>query len=152
MTSKYKESENTQVATLNTYARFSDFQEKFYWSSQPAYIQNNIKLEMFWDVWYVIGTARHVRLGEAQGKVFEDNVGDASYADPGSARATSVSYKNSKYEAVTSGLSGAAYDVYFEYYKELLAPVYTQTSVVPTPDAGYKSRTDMARVRCVRKQ
>lgn len=138
--------------TYNTYSRFQEFQDKFYWSSQPAYIQNDVKLEMFYDIWLILGTAEHVRLGEAKGKVFEDNVGDKEKNDPGSARATKVSYVNGDYKAVTSGLSAAAYDIYYEYYKKLLEPRYTLKSPLPTPDEGYKSRTTMARVRCVRKQ
>ena len=134
--------------TYNTYSRFQEFQDKFYWSSQPAYIQNDVKLEMFYDILFFT----KVRLGEAKGKVFEDNVGDEENNDPGSARATKVSYVNGDYKAVASGLSAAAYDIYYEYYKELKRPVYTLKSPLPTPDEGYKSRTTMARVRCVRKQ
>ena len=148
VTSKYKESENSQRPTLNTYARFIDFQAKFYWSSQPAYIQSNVLLRFY--IW--LPFVDKSSLGSATGDIFEDNIGDSEYGDPGSARSTSVSYVNGKYKAVTSGLSGAAYDLYYEYYNGLKEPVYTLISPSPTPDAGYKPRTDMARVRCVRKQ
>lgn len=139
VTSKYKESENLQVANLNTYARFSDFQAKFYWSSQPAYIQNEIELEAY--------------SSTATGKTFVDNTGSAQDNDPGSARATSVSYSNGKYSSVKSGLSGAAYKYSYTQNRngQLSEPEIEFVSPSPKPDAGYKPRTAMARVRCVRK-
>lgn len=133
----------SEGASYNTYARFQEFQQKFYWSSQPAYIYNNLNLS----IWY------YIPLGDAKGKLFIDNVGDSEYGDPGSARATSVAYVNGEYKAVTSGLSGAAYNInYTQDRGTLSAPSYVAISPTPTPDAGYKPRTDMARVRCVRKK
>ena len=141
VTSQYK-SENI---TQDTYARFLEFQDKFYWSSQPAYVYNDLKFSLY--IWLFGKT----RLGTAEGKLFIDNIGNAEANDPGFARATSVSYKNGDYTAEPSGISGATNDVYMEYYNELQDPVTTPKATKPTPEEGYMSRTDMARIRCVRK-
>lgn len=141
VTSKYKEDDNVATANLNTYARFTDFQEKYYWSSQPAYIYNNLHLTFYLD-W----------LGSADGKFFVDNTGDNNVKDPGSARATKVSYINGQYRAISSGLSGAAYNISYRYNGQLSEPSSEAVNPTPTPDEGYKPRNSMARVRCVRKQ
>ena len=143
VTSQYK-SENI---TQDTYARFLEFQDKFYWSSQPAYVYNDLKFSLY--IWLpIFGKSR---LGTAEGKLFIDNIGNAEANDPGFARATSVSYKNGDYTAEPSGISGATNDVYMEYYNKLQDPVTTPKATRPTPEEGYMSRTDMARIRCVRK-
>lgn len=127
--------------SYETYARFLEFQEKFYWSSQPAYIYNDLSLSINY----------YIHLGDAEGKLFVDNIGDPQYNDPGSARATSVSYNNGQYEPVSSGLSGPAYNISYIYNRTLGQPTYTLISPTPTPDSGYKPRNSKARVRCVRK-
>lgn len=126
----------------NTYARFIDFQDKFYWSSQPAYVQSQINLTV---------RGIFITYGTAEGKLFVDNIGDKNVQDPGSARATRVSLKNNTYSAITSGLSGPAYSVsYTSVYGYLGDPTRSTFSPAPKPDEGYKSRKSLARVRCVR--
>lgn len=150
VTSKYV-SEGT---SYNTYARFLDFQAKFYWSSQPAYIQNDVEVETFMRIF-----GRKSSMGISTGKIFVDNVGDVNAGDPGSARATSVSYVNEIYEPVPSGLNGSAYKYYYDYYdnndgndkNDITFEKQELNTSLPEIDGGYKSRTDMARVRCVRK-
>lgn len=144
VTSQYKGDDNVYY---NTYARFTDFQAKKYWSSQPAYIYNNYNIKFYYEFF------GKRFLAEAEGKMFIDNVGDVAYNDPGAARATSVSYINGTYSAITSGISGATYNLSYEFYNDKL----TETGKVlvdptPVPDEGYLSRSAMARVRCVRKQ
>lgn len=141
VTSQYKSGNITQ----NTYARFLEFQDKFYWSSQPAYVYNDLAFSLY------INIIGKIHMGTADGKLFVDNIGDAQKNDPGFARATSVSYKDGTYTAEPSGISGATNDVYMEYYNGLQDPVTTPKATRPTPDEGYISRTDMARIRCVRK-
>lgn len=138
--------------SYDTYARFHEFQEKFYWSSQPAYIYNNLSLTIKMNVWIPIVGTTNITLGTAGGKLFVDNIGDSQSNDPGSARATRVSYNNGQYEPVKSGLSDYVYTIsYTQQDGNLNDPTYTINSPLPEPDDGYKARNSMARVRCVRK-
>ena len=139
VTSKY----TSKDREYNTYARFEEFQEKFYWSSQPAYIYDNLKLTIKY----------YITLGTAAGKLFVDNIGDSQQNDPGSARATRVSYDNNQYKAIPSGISGATDEIAYTQDRGILSdPTYTPISPAPTPDIGYLLRNSVARVRCVRKQ
>jgi hypothetical protein len=140
-----------ETPDFDTYIEFEDFQAKMYWSSQPAYIYNELTADFY------IRILGKVHLGTSKGKMFIDNVGESSKNDPGYARATSVSYEvdqngNYDYYEVKSGISGASNDVHIEYYRGLQAPEYTPKSPKPTTYGGYLKRTDKARVRCVRKQ
>lgn len=130
---------------LNTYARFLEFQDKFYWSSQPAYYYNKLTFELFIQIFIKIS------LGKAEGKLFEDNIGNIVNGIPGYARATKVEYMNGNYQPAKSSIDGASNNVYIEYYNSLGTPQYTSVSPAPTFQSGYKSRNSMARVRCVRK-
>lgn len=131
---------------LNTYARFLEFQDKFYWSSQPAYYYNDMKFSLY------IRIFGKVHLGTATGKLFEDNIGDIKENIPGFARATKVEYVNGQYVPAESTINGASNSVYIEYYNSLSDPKYTPISPQPSYKSGYKPRNSMARVRCVRKQ
>ena len=128
----------------NTYSRFIEFQNKKYWSSQPAYIQGTLGVTIRG---YILS------YGTASGMLFEDNIGDVQYGDPGSARATSILYTNGQYSPISSGLSGPAFNtkVTYRYDNIYSGPTRTNVSPAPTPDDGYLPRTSYARVRCVRK-
>lgn len=121
-----------------TYARFIEFQQKYYWSSQPSYIRNHA----LYDIWV-----------QWQGKYYYD---DTNYA-----RATSVSWDITKndfayeYSGVTSDYN--ALRVYGQPWSSKAEFIYTGTFDGVTlgtinRESGNKSRTDYARVRCVRKQ
>lgn len=128
----------------NTYSRFIEFQNKKYWSSQPAYIQGTLGVTI---------RGYFLSYGTASGMLFEDNIGDVKYGDPGSARATSISYTNGEYSPISSGLSGPAFNtaVTYRYENIYSGPTRTNITPAPTPDDGYLPRTSYARVRCVRK-
>lgn len=142
-----------------TYARFSDFQNKYYWSSQSAFYRNRAH---YWTNFMT-----------------QDFFGDYYIDDVTSARATKVAYTNDwgtvtsghdgykqglKIDAPTSALWSDAelhyYDVPFSYnYTVKLLGFFgsetrthsVQNAVNKTNHPGNKLRTDYARVRCVRK-
>lgn len=141
--------------SLDTYSRFQDFQNKFYWSSQPAFIRNFL---------YYQG----IFTGNNYGPMYVDN---KNYA-----RATKVNYLgNEKYEYVKSGLNlepdnngnDIYYNAIFLRYASLGgSPTYgpnhgtitingdqtvTLREIEEQAQQGYKPRTEKARVRCVRK-
>ena len=120
-----------------TYARFIEFQQKYYWSSQPSYIRNHA----LYDIWV-----------QWRGKYYYD---DTNYA-----RATSVSWDITKndfayeYSGVTSDYN--ALRVYGQPWSSKAEFIYTGTFDGVTlgtinRESGNKPRTDYARVRCVRK-
>lgn len=137
----------------DTFIRFIDFQNKYYWSSQPAYVYYRIKLS-------ALGQ-------EGLGNAFVDNIGDDDNTlDPGSARATKVSFDaTTGYSSVLSGMDDPAIEYAYSYNRQRVEndnswrPQYewvingpTKTLLqTPVVDDGYKSRNDLARVRCVRK-
>lgn len=141
--------------SLDTYSRFQDFQNKFYWSSQPAFIRNFL---------YYQG----IFTGNNYGPMYVDNT---NYA-----RATKVNYLgNEKYEYVKSGLNlepdnngnDIYYNAIFLRYASLGGSVpygpsdgtitinrdqtVTLREIEEQAQQGYKPRTEKARVRCVRK-
>ena len=159
--------------TYYSYARFSDFQDKFYWSSQPAYYKNIFLFDR-----------TYITAGDRMGHYMMDN--------PDYARATRVLFKGgdpddpSNYENARSGMKDNSYYVYLymvaggsiwegypdvksretKYVKDIATPdspytfkwdnndVNETTEYLYPPDfqEGYKHRTnDKARVRCVRK-
>ncbi len=131
----------SEGTTYNTYARFIDFQNKYYWSCQPAYIPNYARYNFIWPHY---------------GDFYYDDYGQTEYltdrADIGSARATKVLYENGRYTHSLSGTNGY-YSFYDANYKE-----YQYTGTVNrqeigniTREDGNKARNDMARVRCVRR-
>ena len=137
----------------NTYGRFIDFQDQYYWSSQPAYIRNYAHDSQ----WYLFFTAQFY------GDFFFDDYGQSHYDQLqntdrygiGSARATKVKYENNGYSSTPSGTYG--YDSYYDYDKSgnnkysYSGQENGQTIGTITRDDGNKARNDMARVRCVRK-
>lgn len=141
------------------YARFLDFQNKYYWSSQSAFYRNRAH---YWTNFMT-----------------QDFFGDYYIDDVTSARATKVAYTND-WGTVTSGHDGYKqglkidapasalwsdaelhyYDVPFSYNYtvKLLGFLGSETrthsvqnAVNKTNHPGNKLRTDYARVRCVRK-
>lgn len=123
-----------------TYSRFEDFQEKFYWSSQPAYIRNH---------------ALYDKSPEKRGKYYYD---DVNYA-----RATSVKYSNGTYDYERSGVTSDyhALRIYggsaFNPNTELITTGTFDNVELGTivRQKGNKPRANSsdayARVRCVRK-
>lgn len=131
-----------------TYSRFLDFQAKPYWSSQPSYIRNY--------AWYN-GTITQF-FGAVHGAYYVD--------DTTHARTTSVSYSNNEYQTTPSGVVPDTYYSFWYFYQRILSGKTDETyyegshqysnmdkAITPGPvqrEAGNKSRTSYARVRCVR--
>ena len=140
-----------------TYARFEDFQNKFYWSSQPAFIRN-------FAYYQGITNSR-----DAWGAMYIDNV---NYA-----RATKVNYLGEdQYDYAKSGINiqtdDDGNDVYYNAVHYVWGGLISTSNYGPSDGTvridnrititlwelekqiqeGYKPRTDMARVRCVRKK
>lgn len=127
---------------LMTYARFLDFQQKYYWSSQPAFVKN---------------FGYYEAMGGKKGEYYYDDVNFA--------RSTSVNYNTAdqKFEYVLSG-SNSYYNAIRIYTYgflglqtgyELLdadnSPYQGQILGVNDRQPGNRPRTSLARVRCVRK-
>ena len=121
-----------------TYARFSDFQAKYYWSSQPSYIRNHAVYRGFSDTF--------------RGKYY--------YDDLGYARATSVTYnmdapEGEKYKSAKSGFTSDYHAV--EIYVGIWERTHTEGQFDGVAlgnldrESGSRPRNSMARVRCVRK-
>lgn len=131
---------------LMTYARFLEFQEKFYWSSQPSYVQNYAHYHVSLDRWGIL-------MGDYDGNYYYD---DIKYA-----RSTSVSWNNStqKFEYERSGVNSDYNALVIEgsvfggYSSRLITTgSYKNHSLgIIDRQLGNKPRTDYARVRCVRK-
>lgn len=159
---------STYDGTNDTYARFKDFQNKFYWSSQPSYIQNFAHMQ-----WTLI-----IIPLDYYGSFYYDDIGNTQYdlndtskqsrANIGSARATKVSYEYNEntaqyeYNYATSGTNG-----YYSYYDASASAEekYKYDGTVRdywngvnvtigaiTREEGNLARNSMARVRCVRRQ
>lgn len=112
------------------YIAFEVFQENYYWSSQPAYKQNQLKYDGL--------------IFNENGKYYSDNVN--------AARATKVSYANGVYSAVPSGMSG--YFQTLSYKKNLWTDdTYSVSNYTGTRsfDDGYDERTKKNRIRAVYK-
>lgn len=131
----------SEGTTYNTYARFIDFQNKYYWSCQPAYIPNYAQYNFIWAHY---------------GDFYYDDYGQTEYltdrADIGSARATKVLYENGRYTHSLSGTNGyySFYDANDKEY-QYTGTVNRQEIGNITREDGNKARNDMARVRCVRR-
>lgn len=135
-----------------SYARFLDFQDKYYWSCQPAYVSNN---------------AHYANIANEYGSLYWDHILNA--------RATKVSYYNNNYHLVTSGTTGYENVVFFRSTDEPVVynlitnlgdnESFTYTywyiyrnitrtiskSNLMQLDEGHHPRTRLNRVRCVRK-
>lgn len=123
--------------TYPTYSRFLEFQEQYYWASQPAYIKNR---------------ARYDVLIKVNGSYYYDDVSRA--------RSTSVVYNGTSYTPSPSGVNGWYHGI-LVYMEGLFSTRYTiyetgklgdeQLNTL-THQAGNQPRTEKNRVRCVRKQ
>lgn len=113
-----------------SYTTFEVFQENYYWSSQPAYKQNQLKYDGL--------------LFDEEGRYYSDNVN--------AARSTKVSYSSGEYSVVPSGMTG-----YFQvcsYRKRLFQnDTYSLNDYTGTRsfDDGYDERTKKNRIRAVYK-
>lgn len=111
------------------YTSFSTFQDKYYWSSQPAY-ENYLYTCNTWTT-------------SGKGTFRKDNVKNA--------RATKIKYENNQYNLVTSGVQGAAIK------KQIKWNMFTGASTKDIAtgqtiilDEGNKSRSEINRVRSIR--
>lgn len=141
----------SEGSTYNTYARFIDFQNKYYWSSQPAYIQNYAHMSWTFIIFPLnyYGTFYHDDYGQAT----YDQEKETGRYEIGSARATKVLYENGEYKSSMSGTGG-----YYSYY-DADERTYAYSGTFNNVDIGEiiredgnKARNDMARVRCIRSQ
>lgn len=135
---------------FETYLRFTDFQGKYYWSSQPAYIQNYAHKTQ----WYVLFSLDY------WGNFYYDDWGNTDFdknnntdrANIGSARATRVFVRDGEFKSIPSGTNG-----YYSYYNsddntyKYSGEVNDQPIGTIEREEGNLARNDMARVRCVRK-
>lgn len=118
---------------MGAYGTFSDFQNKYYWSSQPAY--NHYAYDI------------KGRLGGASGNgnFFNDNINNA--------RATKVDYSGGNYSTVSSGMSG--YIDRYNFTNTFLiisSNGVTANPIPPTNDPGNQIRSNINRIRCVYKR
>ena len=118
-----------------TYIRFIEFQNKYYWSSQPSYEKYNWTFSL--TGWFNSGS----------GSMYSDDLDRA--------RATKINYLgNDEYsDPISSGVDHAIKNYHYEGYRDT-KPEITNTSYAGNP--GYHEgnflRTRYNRVRCVRKQ
>lgn len=121
---------------MGAYGTFSDFQNKYYWSSQPAYN------------FYAYHYAGWFGANPGDGNFFNDNVNNA--------KATKVVYKNAGFDTEDSGMSSALKEYRF-------VRKFPSTNIVwdtppdreleqPTYAPGYQSRNNINRIRCVYKR
>lgn len=131
---------------LFTYTRFIDFQEKFYWSSQPAYLRN---------YYYYYGIISDIFGGG-------EDEGDGYIDYTTHARATKVVWNINKqdFDYIYSGIEQGTYNMGTatinasnSYYYEGVFPYGTKKPTMGTTQEqeGCLPRTSYARVRCVRK-
>lgn len=121
---------------MGAYGTFTDFQNKYYWSSQPAYN------EYFYEYQGWLGS------NKGDGIFFNDNLL--------SARATKVEYKAPDYNTVNSGMSD--YLIQFNFTRRSLFgaviwgnPREEANPITPVDDPGKQLRTNINRIRCVYK-
>lgn len=114
------------------YADFSVFQDKFYWSSQPAYLYKKWKYSAIF-------------IGDDEGDLYEEN--------PSYARATSVVFIGgdpndpTNYKAEDSGdYVALVTKVQYSIFGDGEEPI---SGAVEDRGLGYKERTSINRVRCV---
>lgn len=136
--------------TYYAYNRFLDFQNKYYWSSQPSYIQNYAHMQ--WTLLFIPL--------DYYGTFYYDDIGNTSFEESnqtdrlnvGSARATKVVYGENNFIASPSGTNG-----HYSYYdatekKYYYTGTYNDVTIGNIQrEEGNKARNSKARVRCVRK-
>ena len=133
--------------TKSAYIEFEVFQDKYYWSSQPSYINNSLKIA-------------------GKGTLGVDINGEGEYScdDILRARATKVSYNNGNYyneSSETNGKSGINNGtvtrtrvgfLQYEYDVDFVYSPYTQNTTPKlnvTRGNGNKLRTEKCRIRSV---
>lgn len=122
---------------MGAYGTFTDFQNKYYWASQPAYDE--------YDYYYKSPLGI---LNSGGGNFFNDNL----Y----SARATKVDYQGANYTTINSGMSD--YLINFNFKKDYIwsrvswgNPREEPNPITPVDDPGKQLRTNINRIRCVYK-
>ena len=121
----------------NAYTDFEVFQNKFYWSSQPAFIVKNWNAKF----WVIITTLDY------NGTLYIDNV---NYA-----RATKVNYVANQFKAAESAMHNPNETLNLGYIPNSNTPTPSiDNSITPTYDEGYRPRVNekesINRIRCVR--
>ncbi len=137
--------------TYGTYVRFLDFQNKLYWSSQPAFDKVNMSLEVTWTL-----TGSGTSYGTTEATYYRDDIDRA--------RATRVNYlgvDDNGMDILTIPSSAVPNEVGTQYgvvkasifsgNKVSLGDFVSKSVIFTDEYAGNRSRTSMARVRCVRK-
>lgn len=119
---------------MGAYGTFSDFQNKYYWSSQPAYDYHT---------YHYTGS---FGWNSGDGNFFNDNLYNA--------RATKVDYQNARYTTVSSGMSD--YLIKYNFVRRVTwidwgNPPQEPNQTPPVNDPGYQKRTNINRIRCVYK-
>lgn len=122
---------------MGAYGTFTDFQNKYYWSSQPAYDYYTYHYRSPLGNW-----------NSGDGNFFNDNLYNA--------RATKVDYQNAVYNTINSGMSD--YLTKFNFRRQSLFgaivwdnPAQEINPVTPVDDPGKQLRTNINRIRCVYK-
>ena len=163
-----------------SYIRFEDFRGKFYWSSQPAYEYNYIDVSRSWGSRYGIYMTDNIERARATKVTFTggDPNDDNNYTVEASGLKNEFgdgddTVNNS--DIVTSATFMAHNKIYVEASGMITAKVdevhppeaitkedsfnrrnndgsWTHRVRLPEYQDGAKMRTDLARVRCVRKQ
>lgn len=127
--------------TMGGYGTFDDFQNKFYWSSQPSYEIWDLKYS------YQINIFGWRELASGTGEFMVDDVSNA--------RATKIHYDGRSYNNVDSGVKSTGDDKFFGvgYFENRGSITYTPTRYETEPELeeGNHPRTKQNRVRCVYK-
>ena len=129
------------------YAEFKDFQNKFYWSSQPAYIISEAE---YYEVRKSLLGGEYIT-NRREGDFYKDDIGRA--------RCSKVNMiGENRYELVTSGSFNAPvkYTVVNDYRNDSRGIVSIDNGVSTGKeleyDAGNRRRTEINRVRAIRKK
>lgn len=148
---------------IGGYGVFKEFQNKYYWSCQPAYIQNRAHYHNLADqkgVYYSDDYGYYyVQSGEGVAATVQE------YDGPGYARATKVNFADGNYAWASSGVSGfkeifeipgngepKVYVVPNKYsYSYWWSTITFEESTPLTRQEGNQPRTKQNRIRCVYK-
>lgn len=111
---------------MGAYGTFSDFQNKYYWASQPAYNRYNYYFQV---------------LSSGRGTFFTDNIDNA--------RATKVKYEGgSSYSTAYSGMDDYIEDYRYVWFNMSIVPNGNGYN----NDEGNQPRSNINRIRCVYKK
>lgn len=148
---------------LKTYARFLDFQNKFYWSSQPAFNKNllHYNAAVGWRIsanydFYTddVLRARATRVGYNTA-FYEESSSVEGYREVIHLRGTGTNDKttyNLETLLQSQDLVSYSYSYNTGIFSSTTGTMTFDKSDLITRKAGNKPRTSYARVRCVRKQ